>query len=176
VYTKILEAENELTSIPADIIKTYHTQIQGITISPLNTTAWKIFQNSEMIQKMTDKEMVIRLTDCYAWMTGWHEFLTRDYWDTKKKMLLFELTDPYRFFETVMKNNEMLNFYESFRLDKDDIWETFLATDALIDYTIMLLDKHGDYKYDMEEKDNEINAYVQARLQQNKDVILKENE
>jgi hypothetical protein len=32
----------------------------------------------------------------------------------------------------------------------------------------MLLDKHGDYRYDMEEKDKEITAYIEARMAQKK--------
>jgi hypothetical protein len=28
------------------------------------------------------------------------------------------------------------------------------------------LDKHGDYRYDMEEKDKEINEYIAARMSQ----------
>ena len=176
VYKKVLEAKNDLTTIPADTLKEYHTQIQGITVSQLNTTAWQIFQNSEIIQKMTNKEMVIRLTDCYALMSSWHEFIVKDYWGTKKKMLTLELDDPYRFFEKVLKNNEMYNFCDQFSLDKENLWETFLATDAMIDYTIMLLDKHGDYHYDMEEKDKEISSYIETRMSQKKEAVQEKTD
>jgi len=168
VYQKILDAKNDLTSIPADTLKEYHTQIQGLHVVPLNISAWQIFQNSEIIQKMTNKEMVIRLTDCYALMVKWHEFISKDYWDIKKKLLTLELYDPIRFFDAVLKNNETHNFFDSFRLDKEDIWQAFLITDAMIDYTVMLLDKHGDYRYDMEENDNELKKFVEARMIQKK--------
>jgi hypothetical protein len=171
VYQKILEAKNDLSSIPVDTLKTYHYQIQGINVNPLITSAWQIFQNSEMIQKMTNKEMVIRLTNCYATMVSWHDFIEKDYWEIKKKMFTFELDDPYRFFETVLKNSEIYNFLDSFSLDKEDKWNAFLVTDAMIDYTVMLLDKHGDYRYDMEEKDKEIAAYIEGRMSQKKDTI-----
>ena len=164
IYEKIIEAKNDLASIPIETLKEYHFQAQGLTISQLITSAWQIFQNSEMIQKMTDKEMVIRLTNCYAWMASWHEFIVKDYWEIKKKFLTLELDDPYRFFEAILKNNELYNFIDSFSLDKDDKWASFRGTVAMIDYTIMLLDRHGDYRYDMEEKDNELNSFIEARL------------
>jgi hypothetical protein len=37
------------------------------------------------------------------------------------------------------------------------------------------LDKHGDYRYDMEEKDKEIAAYVEARITPAKDTIQENN-
>ena len=167
VYEKILESKNDLTSIPPETLKEYHFQVQGMTVSQLITSAWQIFQNSEMIQKMTDKEMVIRLTNCYSWMASWHEFIVKDYWECKKKILTLELDDPLRFFESILKNNELYNFIDSFSLDKDDKWASFRATDAMIDYVIMLLDRHGDYRYDMDEKDNELNSFIESRIMQN---------
>jgi phosphate/sulfate permease len=176
IYQEILESKNDLASIPDDALKTYHSQIQGLMISPLNISAWQIFQNSEMIQKMTDKEMVIRLTDCYAAIVSWHEFITKDYWEIKKKMLALELDDPFRFFDSVLNNNEMHNFFDTFRLDKEDMWEAFLVTDAIIDYAILLLDKHGDYRYDMEEKDSEMIAFIETRMAEKKNAVQEENE
>ena len=168
VYKKILEAKNDLGSIPADLLKEYHYQLQGVTVSQLVVSAWQIFQNSEMIQKMTDKEMVIRLTNCYVCMLSWHEYITKDYWDIKKKLLTLDLHDPYRFFDAALKNSELYNFFDTFSLDKEDKWDAFLVTDAMIDFTVMLLDKHGDYRYDMEEKDKELSSYIEGRLVQKK--------
>jgi len=163
VYRKILEAKDNLTSIPADTLDAYHSQVLGLYITPLTTSAWEIFHNSEMIQKLSEKELVIRLTDCYVLINILHDFILKDYWDTKKKTnTLFDF-DPYRFFKAVMKNNELVFFYAKYNPDQDGIWKLFLEVDAVIDYTIMLLDQHGDYRYDMEEKDNEINSFVKAR-------------
>jgi len=168
VYQKILEAKDDLTSIPEVVLEEYHTQIQGIHVGQLIVSAWQIFQNSEMIQKMTNKEMVIRLTNCYSVMTEWHKFIEKDYWETKRKMLKLTLDSPCLFFETVLKNVEIYNFCDQFKLNKEDIWEAFLVIDAVIDYTVLLLDKHGDYRYDMEENDKEINAFIEARILQKK--------
>jgi hypothetical protein len=70
----------------------------------------------------------------------------------------------------------MRNFCDTFRLDEKSLQESFLATDAIIDYVVMLLDKHGDYRYDMEEKDNEVNAYIQSRVMQKKEMVEEKTE
>jgi hypothetical protein len=40
----------------------------------------------------------------------------------------------------------------------------FPIAESFIDYTIMLLDKHGDYRYDMEDKDKEQVSFLEARM------------
>ena len=172
VYEKILEAKKDLTQIPVETIKEYLTQVQVIAVSGLITTAWQILQNSELIQKMTDKEMVIRLTECYAWMNSWHDYIEKEYWGIKKKMLVLDLEDPYLFFDSVLKNSEFVGFYNEFSLDKEDKWEMFLVTDAMIDFTISLLDKHGDYRYNMDEMDKERDSFIEARIIQNQEEKL----
>jgi len=164
IYQKILDAKNDLASIPKDTLKKYFNQLKNLRVSPLTTSSWQIFQNSDMIQKMTDKELVIRMTSCYTGMNAWFDFIMKEYWDVKKKIMMLELDDPYRFFDKALKNNEYVFFFNMYRLDQESIRATFLGIDALIDYTIMLLDKHGDYRYDMDEKDNEINSFIKARV------------
>ena len=169
VYQKILEAKNNLADIPTDKLKEYHLQILGLNIVSIKTSAWQIFQNSEMIQKMTNKEIVIRLTDCYASMTSWYNFIMTHYWETKRKILVVELDDSYKFFDKILKNNEAHNFFDDFSLDKEDKWEAFLMIDAFIDYSLMLLDKHGNYKYDMDGSDKELSTYLEERMMKYKE-------
>jgi len=49
-----------------------------------------------------------------------------------------------------------------FSLKNESIWKSFTGTEAFIDYTILLLDKHGDYRYNMEEKDKEVDEFIHA--------------
>jgi hypothetical protein len=161
VYKKILECKNDLTSIPSDILKEYHIRINQINVANITTSAWEIFQNSNMIQKMTNRELIIRLAGCYCGKGLWMDSLNKDYWDVLRKMMNLELDDPYRFFDSAVKNNEYLTFYKTYC--DDSVWVAFLQIDAMIDYTIQLLDKHGDYRYDMEEKDKELAAFVEER-------------
>jgi hypothetical protein len=163
VYRKILENKNDLTSIPTDTLKAYHTQLSGICLANTTTTAWKIFQNSDMIQKMTNRELIIRLAGCYNSTITWHDSLIKDYWNVLRKMLTLELDDPYRFFDAVVKNNEYLTFLDSYSDESEGMWTAFLQIDAMIDYTIQILDKHGDYRYDMDEKDSEFEAFINER-------------
>jgi hypothetical protein len=163
VYRKILENKNDLTAIPTDTLKEYHTQISGISIVNMTTTAWKIFQNSDMIQKMTNRELIIRLAGCYNAMTTWMDSLNKDYWTVLRRILTLELDDSYRFFETAVKNNEYLTFFDSYSDKSEGMWAAFSQINAFIDYTMQLLDKHGDYRYDMEEKDSEFEAFINER-------------
>jgi hypothetical protein len=163
IYKMVLKAKDNLTSIPTDTLEAYYSKIQNISVIPISTSAWQIFQNSEMIQKMTNKELVIRLTDCYTAMIAWSEFISKDYWDTKKKMLLLDEDDSYKLFDAVLKNLEMRNFFSTFSVEQKSIWEAFFVIDAYIDYSIILLDKHGDFRYDMEEKDNEFQLFVNEK-------------
>jgi len=174
VYGKILEAKDDLTSIPADTLKTYLLRIMNIRNTVLTTSAWEIFQNSEMIQKMSNKELVIRLANCYSAIILMREFTMKEYWDPKMKILSTLDQDPYRFFDAAMKTNEYLFFFGMFSLGQVSVWQSYTIIDALIDYTIMLLDKYGDYRYDMGEKDKEMNSFINARIDsvfQKKDTI-----
>jgi hypothetical protein len=162
-YKKIVAIKSDWKSIPQDTLTIYLNQLCRMSLDQLTFSAWQIFQNSEMIQKMTDKELVIRLTDCYFWINHIKEFLIKEYWDTKRKVIPHEI-DPYKFFDAVMSNKEAVVFYTAMSVDENQIWNLFPMIDGLIDYTMMLLDKRGDFRYDMDEKDIEINTYIEARI------------
>jgi hypothetical protein len=163
VYKKILEAKGDWKSIPIDTLKSYQSRTLYLGFNQLTTSAWQIFQNSEMIQKMTDKELVIRLTDCYFWINEIkNEYIKTQYWDSKIKSVASEV-DLYKYFDALMSNKETVFFY-TLMTENDAVWNVFPFIDAIIDYTIILLDKHGDYGYDMREKDDEIESFVEARM------------
>ena len=166
VYQKILEAKDDLTSIPADTLDKYIEDISQIAVSNLKTTAWQIFQNSEMIQKISNKELLIRLTDCYIGINTLHEFIMQNYWETKKKtfLLMMEADDSHDFFNAILKNNEFAFFYTMFSLKQVSVWELFPSIDAAIDYTVMLLDKYGDFKYDMADLDDIFEKFIKNRV------------
>ena len=161
VYKTILENKNDLTSIPTDTLKEYQTQISSIYLANLTTSAWQIFQNSDMIQKMTNRELIIRLANCYNAMEVWMDSLNKDYWAVLRKMMALELDDSYILFDSIVKNNEYLTFISTY--SDEGVWIAFSQIDAMIEYTIKILDKHGDYQYDMEEKDNEFAAFISEK-------------
>ena len=166
VYKKIIEAKGNFADIPKDTLKVYRSKIASFSDYQLTTSSWQIFQNSEMIQKMTDKELVIRLTDCYWLINKLQEIIMKEYWDSKKKTYVYEL-DTYQFFEALMNNKETVFFYSimgEVNGYTTDLWDLFPMAEAVIDYTIMILDKHGDYRYDMDEKDKEMESFIDARI------------
>jgi len=175
VYDQIIKAKENIADIHKDTLNVYLSRLISWEDYLLTTSAWQIFQNSEMTQKMTDKELIIRITECYFMIDKVRETIMTEYWYKKKKINTFDL-DPYHFFDLVMKNKESVFFFEVMSMDinENGFWAMFPLIDAFIDYTIILLDKHGDYQYDMEEKDNEINSFLRARIDsvfQKKDTI-----
>ena len=164
VYKKILEAQGDWSTIPKDTLHNYRLKMTTRSISQLTTLAWQIFQNSEIIQKMPDKELVIRLVGCYYWIDKIHDIIMVEYRNDKKKTNTFE-RDPYKYFDALMLNKESVDFYEGMSSDtRYGFTFLFLFIDVYIEYTISLLEKHGNYRYDMYEKDSEIDSLINARI------------
>jgi len=163
----ILKADHEWTTIPEDSLLVYINRLGHVSFTQMTTSAWQIFQNSEMIQKISDKELVIRLTDCYYIINLVYDFVMNNYWDKKLKVIPFETFTAegiYELLDELMNDKELVSFlymsvayYSSFQ---DDFFPT---ADAIIDYTLSLLDKYGNFRYDMAEKDKELESFVEAR-------------
>ena len=164
VYRKILEAKNDWKSIPEDTLKAYFNQTMYLEFSQLTTSAWQIFQNSEIIQKLKDKELVIRLTDCYFWIKKIQDVIETQYWNEKTLSVAAEV-DMYKYFDALMSRKETVFFYTNVSAEDFVNWNLFPFIDAIIDYTIMLLDNHGDYRYDMGDKDKEVEAFIKYRVE-----------
>ena len=163
VYEEILKVKNDWTSIPEDTLKAHLMQTMYMEFTQLNTSAWQIFQNAETTQKMADKELIIRLADCYFWIDKIQDLIMKEYWDEKKATVNPEI-DMYKYFDALMDNKRTVFFYTHMSNEAFGCWNLFPFIDAIIDYTIMLLDDHGDYKYDMAEKDKEFEAFIQSRI------------
>jgi len=165
-YKKILEARGNIADIPIDTLEVWFGILHSFSDYQLTTTSWQIFQNSEMIQKITDKELVIRITDCYFAIEKFQELIMKEYWDKKKKAIVYDL-NPNEFFEALISNKETVFFFTIMgEVDGHftSLWDLFPMADAYIDYTIMLLDKYGNFRYDMDEKDKELESFVEARM------------
>jgi len=174
-FKKMLEAKDNWKSLPDDTLSTYISRTFFMPFSQLSHSAWQIFQNSDIIQKMTDKELVIRLTECYFFINKIEEILTKQYWDKKMNVIVAE-PDPNIFFDALMNNKETVFFYTLMSSENlsSNILSVFPVIDAIINYNILLLDKHGNYRYDMDEKDNEYESFIEASIDsvlQKKDTI-----
>jgi len=162
VYQKILEAEGDWSTIHPDTLNEYKTQTRSFSYYILTSSAWQIFQNSEIIQKMTDKELIIGMMNGYTFINLIHGIIMNEYWDEKKKAIALENDDTYSYFETVMNNKESVSFYRRFSPDQSNFWDVFSVIDDVIDQMLMLLDNHGDYRYGKDEDDNQVESSVEA--------------
>jgi len=80
----------------------------------------------------------------------------------------------YEYLNAVMNNKESVCFFVD--IGDSNLWEVFLSMNTMIDYAILLLDRDGYYKYDLEETGEEWNAFLEARMDsvhQKKDTIQK---
>ena len=169
-FNKILKADNKWTTIPEDSLKVYINRLFQLTFTQMTTSAWQIFQNSEMIQKISNKELVIRLTDCYFVINFSYDFVMNNYWDKKMKEMPYEaileidgIDKVYDLLDALMSNKETVNFLRRSITYKVFHENLFPTVDAVIDYTISLLDKYGNFRYDMDEKDKELESFIKAR-------------
>ena len=164
VYKKILEAKGNWAAIPKDTLEAYRNQTMYLEFNQLTASAWQIFQNAETTQKMKDKELLIRLVDCYFWINKIHDLIMAEYWNEKTAAVPPEV-DLYKYFDALMDNKRAVFFFTNMSDENFINWNLFPMIDAIIDYTTALLDEHGDYKYDMEEKDKELQAFIEARIE-----------
>ena len=160
-FTKILEASKKWSSFPEDSLAIYVQQFANVSHQQLTTSAWQIFQNSEMIQKISNKELIIRLTDCYFVINTLYDFIIKNYWDKKYEIIPFEYNDLYGFLDAVMSNKEAVKFLKT--MSQNIFANSIQYTDAIIEYTISLLDRYGDFKYDMDEFDQDFRNYIEMR-------------
>ena len=162
-YGKILEAKNDWKAVPEDTLKEYLNRTMYLEFGQLTSSAWQIFQNSEIIQKLEDKELIIRLTDCYFWIETIQDNIKAEYWNEKRLAVASEV-DMYKYFDALMNRKETVFFYTMVSSKDFTNWNLFTFIDAIIDYTITLLDSHGNYVYDMGEKDKEFELFIQSKM------------
>ena len=161
-FKKILEANKQWSTIPKDSLDIYVLRVRLFMSLPLTTSAWQIFQNSEIIQKIPDKELIIALTECYFSVSTAHNVLMDFYWHRKKKIEPLEM-DTYDFLNALMNNKESVFFLQSM-CEGNTFLYLFPGIDATIDYNISLLDKYGNFRYDMDNSNKEFELFIKARI------------
>jgi len=160
-YQKILKADRKWKTIPQDSLDFYVSFFWQYDYPPLMTSSWQVFQNSEVIQKMSNKELIVRLTDCYYSVAMLHDHLVKNYWDQKQKL---NITYDYDglFLDAVMDNRELVNFLRY--LHDWNLFENIDYVSVEIDYALSLLDKYGNFRYDMDREAEEYRSFIKAGL------------
>ena len=160
-FKRLLEADKKWTNIPEDSLEIFVNCVFNYEIQLLTTSAWEIFRNSEIIQKIPNKELVIRLTECYSAISQSYDFVMNLYWNKKVKEIPYEIT-LYALLDVVMKDKKSLFYLQTV---SGSLYENLLPNiESIIDYSIALLDKFGDFRYDMDEEDKTFNSFMEARV------------
>ena len=163
-YAKLLEADKKWDTIPRDSLIHYRNQILQTSFSQLSSSAWQLFQNSEMIQKISNKELVLTLSECYFFINFTYDFIMSNFWNKRTEaiaMLMYE-NELYPMLDALVSNREAFYFLNALNQD-DSFWNTLTDIEAFIDFAILLLDKYGDFKIDMSGISKEFAAFVEER-------------
>ena len=166
-YRVLLDADKNWATIPKDSLIVYLNRLGKFSFTQLSTFAWQIFQNSEITQKISDKKLIFFLTYCYDLINNVHDFVTTNYWDLKMKALVFEADivpeDLYDWADITMSKKEIIHFLNIAITSYNAIESLFFDVDAAIDYSISLLDKYGNFRYDTDEIAKEFQSFLEAR-------------
>jgi hypothetical protein len=152
VYKKILEANGDWKSIHPDTLKQYQAQTSILWRAPFTSSAWQMFQNSDVIQKMNSQKLVIGILNAYTVMDLLKELIMTEYWDEKKKVISME-EDPYKYFDDVINNKTSTFFYRAYTSEESPFWHIFELTDEGFGYLLPLLDEHGYYLHNVGEEE-----------------------
>ena len=175
-YEKLLEADKKWDTIPRDSLIDYRDELIQVGIYQLTTSAWQLFQNSEIIQKITNKGLVAALSECYFLTNTVYNTIMTNYWDKMVEavgILMYE-NELYATLDALVNNREsfyFLNLINQF----DSFWDMFTHIDTFIDFMILLLDEYGDLKIDMSGISKEFAAFVEERtdsVSQKNDTIV----
>ena len=160
-FKKLLEANKKWSSIPEDSLEFYVNCVFNYELQLLTTAAWEIFHNSDIIQKIPNKGLVIRLTDCYSAINQSYELVMNLYWDKKIKEIPYETT-LYALLDVVMKDKNSLFYLQTM---SESLHKNLLPSiESIIDYSLMLLDEFGDFRYDMDEEYKTFRSFMEARM------------
>ena len=152
VYKKILEAKGDWKSIHPDTLKQYQAQTSLILYAPFTSSAWQIFQNSEVIQKMNNQKLVVSILHAYTDMILFKELIMVEYWHEKKQAFA-TAEDPYEYFDDIMSNKKSVAFYREYASEESLFWNLFTFTNQGFDYLLPLLDENGYRSQEQNEED-----------------------
>jgi hypothetical protein len=166
VYEKVLEAHHAGITIPKDTLNAYQAILMKKDGFQFLTSAWRLFENSETLQKMTDKDLANTISACYFWIEKIKDVLKEEYWDKKNELKIYEI-DSHQYFDAAMKNKEAYYFYS--KMTKYiNFSEPFFYIDAIIDYTLLKMDS----RYDKVEHSADFNSFFKSRMDS---INLQEN-
>lgn len=147
VYWTVLDAD-KWDTIPRDTIEKVAEQLRLTYIAYTSSSVWTIFQNSGMVHKLHNAELVSRISESYYWVEklnkAWDEFLKRKevlgnvYEDEFEKQ-------PYEYLKAVLNNRESKRFLvEIGKFKYYDFSELSELLMPAIDYALYSIDHYDN--------------------------------
>jgi hypothetical protein len=139
--------------MPADSLVQYINKTQNTAQSNLSFTAWNIFQNSGMMQKMNNVDLALRLSECYYWFGEakhqWDEYVRKKISASEPHSDMMYWLYPNKYIEAMLKIDESRNFYYSVVLHNSYSFNDFNEVIcSFIDFTLHSIEQTGDYTYE----------------------------
>jgi len=138
-YNMLLAADKQWESIHEDSLQVYLGIINS-PVYPFSTSAWQIFQNSDIIQKLSDKDLLIVLTDCYNYININYDMIMKEYWNKKGDELPIEfINDVNALLDELMTKKESFRFLK-FVENTGFLFHNISNIETMIDRVISQLD------------------------------------
>jgi rubrerythrin len=89
----------------------------------------------------------------------------RNFWDKMDKFTVNE-SNPYKFWQAMLKDADSSSFNDwlTENTNSPSLYMPLDNLGAKIDYAISLIDKHGDYSYDRDNKQEEYRTFIRETV------------
>jgi hypothetical protein len=148
-YWTVLDVD-KWDKIPQDTIEKVAYQLRLTYTFYTSSSIWNIFQNSGMVHKLHNAELISRISESYYWVEklnkAWDEYL-------KKKEMLSDIYEiefdkqPYEYLKAILNNRETKRFLDEIvkfkYYDFSDLNEILMPA---IDYALYSVDNYDNPK------------------------------
>lgn len=131
----------------------------------LSRAAWNVFQQSDVIKNLDDKEMVVLLSGLYTSidiMENWWETFSRE----KSAMVDVRTNSDnfHEFVDALLSDKRALQFMENiYKYNKYTFEQPFENVIDLADYAFFLINKNSDYQYEFKNIEREFQTFLEKK-------------
>jgi hypothetical protein len=162
---------DEWKTMPNDTLRKYIFYARKGSAYILLNSAWNVFQNSEVIQNLDNKELIVTVSSLYKYLemgsSIWEDFL-------KEKREVFNIyeTDRRDYIDALLKDKPSVEF-----MKKGSYYYTFEQVFTYIidmaDYTLYQIDNSGNYQYKFDDIYEDFDMFREKKAKESEVKIKK---